>query len=337
MATQTLPVKKSMTKVGQSVSSYAELKRKVKERFAFGQKRMEAEKVRTYWEAGKLIDRHILGQKKRAEYGKQVIGKLSQDVGVSGELLYKMLEFARNFPILPMSAKLEWSHYVALLAVNNEIKRQALLAKAEKSNWPVEKLEGEVKKINQAEKTGVIQTGKKIIPTLAIPKLGSFYTCKIVQPKSFPGVLRVDLGLENYEDLARAGIKNVKEGEILFTDGISKILKKGSAEDLLYTYKAYIEKIVDGDTLRLNIDLGFGFWNRRYLRLRGIDSPELSTKAGKAAQAFVESELKGLSMITLRTTTQTDIHNRYIADVFYGKENIHLNQRILDAGFAKRM
>lgn len=60
---------------------------------------------------------------------------------------------------------------------------------------------------------------------------------------------------------------------------------------------------------------------------------------GKDWMKFTElgNELNGLTMIMLRSSTQTDIHNRYIGDIFYGEKNIHLNQRLLDAGFAKRM
>ena len=58
-------------------------------------------------------------------------------------------------------------------------------------------------------------------------------------------------------------------------------LKKGDAKKskaLLYTYKAYIERIIDGDTIWVYIPWGFGFGVRQKLRLRGIDTPEIQTK-----------------------------------------------------------
>jgi len=103
----------------------------------------------------------------------------------------------------------------------------------------------------------------------------------------------------------------------------------------LFTYKAYVERVVDGDTLRVQIDLGFGQWPRQYLRLRGIDTPERNTPEGKIAKAFVEKELRGVSHLIIKSS-HTDKYDRYLADVFY-KENLYLNRRLLDHGHAKRM
>src|SRR3990167_7609795 len=50
------------------------------------------------------------------------------------------------------------------------------------------------------------------------------------------------------------------------------------------TYKAFIERVVDGDTLIVKIDLGFETRIREYLRLRGIDAPETDTAEGKRSE-----------------------------------------------------
>jgi hypothetical protein len=54
-------------------SDYQGLLRKVKATLIEGQQRIEAERVRTYWETGRLIHGHILKNKDRAEYGAGVI------------------------------------------------------------------------------------------------------------------------------------------------------------------------------------------------------------------------------------------------------------------------
>ena len=42
----------------------------------------------------------------------------------------------------------------------------------------------------------------------------------------------------------------------------------------MYEYKATIKYIVDGDTVDVDIDLGFDVWLRRQrIRLHGIDTP----------------------------------------------------------------
>ena len=46
----------------------------------------------------------------------------------------------------------------------------------------------------------------------------------------------------------------------------------------MYEYKAIINKVVDGDTVDVDIDLGFGIWKRGdRVRIIGIDTPESRT------------------------------------------------------------
>lgn len=59
----------------------------------------------------------------------------------------------------------------------------------------------------------------------------------------------------------------------------------------VYRYRAACERVVDGDTYRLRVDLGFGAGLSINGRLRDVNCPELSTEAGKAARAYAESRL----------------------------------------------
>jgi len=76
----------------------------------------------------------------------------------------------------------------------------------------------------------------------------------------------------------------------------------------MYEYRATLLKIVDGDTVDVDIDLGFGviFANQR-IRLYGIDTPESRTrdleekKCGKLAAKYIEDHIKVGSTFTLRT------------------------------------
>ena len=46
----------------------------------------------------------------------------------------------------------------------------------------------------------------------------------------------------------------------------------------MYEYRATILKVVDGDTVDVDIDLGFGIWQRNErVRIMGIDTPESRT------------------------------------------------------------
>lgn len=66
----------------------------------------------------------------------------------------------------------------------------------------------------------------------------------------------------------------------------------------MYRYKCIIAKIVDGDTIDVDIDLGFDVWMRNErIRIKGIDAPESRTrdleekKCGLLAKQFVENIL----------------------------------------------
>ena len=72
----------------------------------------------------------------------------------------------------------------------------------------------------------------------------------------------------------------------------------------MYEYRVEIKRIVDGDTVDVDIDLGFGIWmkNER-IRLYGIDTPESRTrdleekKYGLAAKMFLENMLDDTKII----------------------------------------
>ena len=62
----------------------------------------------------------------------------------------------------------------------------------------------------------------------------------------------------------------------------------------MYEYKCKLVKVVDGDTIDVDIDLGFGVWMRNQrIRMHGIDTPESRTrdleekKYGLAAKDFL--------------------------------------------------
>ena len=44
---------------------------------------------------------------------------------------------------------------------------------------------------------------------------------------------------------------------------------------LMYEYRCRIDRVIDGDTVDVDIDLGFGVWMRKErVRILGIDTPE---------------------------------------------------------------
>ena len=76
----------------------------------------------------------------------------------------------------------------------------------------------------------------------------------------------------------------------------------------MYEYRCKILRVVDGDTVDVDIDLGFGIWmHKERIRVMGIDTPEsrtrdLTEKAfGLAAKEYVKSLMPIGSMQIIKT------------------------------------
>jgi micrococcal nuclease len=66
----------------------------------------------------------------------------------------------------------------------------------------------------------------------------------------------------------------------------------------MYEYKAMVNRVVDGDTIDVTIDLGFSVWKKMRVRMEGINTPESRTrdleekKRGLAAKDRLKSILE---------------------------------------------
>jgi len=76
----------------------------------------------------------------------------------------------------------------------------------------------------------------------------------------------------------------------------------------MYEYRCKVVKIIDGDTVDVDIDLGFGVWlKKERIRMFGIDTPESRTrdleekKYGNAAKEFITGMLDDDGGIVLKT------------------------------------
>ena len=91
----------------------------------------------------------------------------------------------------------------------------------------------------------------------------------------------------------------------------------------MYTYQAKLLDVIDGDTVDLMIDLGFGVHVKERCRLYGIDAPEMPSDAGKIAKAYLESLLKDAPVLfvatrkmTSKPKEKTDKYGRYLAVLY---------------------
>ena len=103
----------------------------------------------------------------------------------------------------------------------------------------------------------------------------------------------------------------------------------------MYEYRCEIVKIIDGDTVDVDIDLGFGIWMRNErVRLYGIDTPESRTrdleekKYGLAAKEFLTKWLSA-GNITLKTHKDAEgKFGRILGELWYN--DININQKLIE-------
>jgi micrococcal nuclease len=106
----------------------------------------------------------------------------------------------------------------------------------------------------------------------------------------------------------------------------------------MWQYRAQIEKVVDGDTLNVALDLGLDVTVRTVLRLAGLNAPEHGTPEGDAATAFVTAwvlkhQTVGGWFTVMTTKDRKEKYGRYLATVTSADGGV-LNAELLAAGHA---
>ena len=109
-----------------------------------------------------------------------------------------------------------------------------------------------------------------------------------------------------------------------------------------YTYLAQIVRVIDGDTVVANIDLGFNTWRRdERLRLARIDAPKVrggERSLGLSAKDWLRTQIKDQWLI-IRTVAdrrgrdKKGSFGRYLVEIFLKGKNI--NDELVRRGFAK--
>lgn len=108
--------------------------------------------IQTYWEVGRYIVEFEQGGNEKAEYGSQLLDKLSNDLiqaygkGFSRSNLFYMRKLYLFFPIREtMSHKLTWSHYFEILKADQTLEISFYAKQSEKENWSVRELKRQMK------------------------------------------------------------------------------------------------------------------------------------------------------------------------------------------------
>jgi len=287
------------------------------------------------WETGRRLIEEEQNGAMRAAHGSALIHKVSKvmtqkyGIGFSVSNLRKMRQFYLLNQKHSISSELDWSDHVELLPIKDDKTRKRL----EERILEEDLTSAELRQLVQKIRKGSHSKSSSQLPPLKRPvelKLNTFAKSTLSY-KLQDGYVLIDCGFVVSWPVRKEDLKDV-----IVTDNPS------------YTYEATIDRVIDGDTLLVVIEVGFRIKVHDKLRLRGLDTPEVGTPEGDRAKKFVQRLLPvGATIIIKSHKSQVDIYGRFVVDVLYRKgvsdpqeilkDAVYLNQQLLDEGYAVRM
>jgi len=107
----------------------------------------------------------------------------------------------------------------------------------------------------------------------------------------------------------------------------------------MFEYKCEVIKVVDGDTVDVNIDVGFSIFHKARVRMYGMDTPESRTRdldekaRGLISKQFIVDKVANAKEIIIKTQKDgKGKFGRVLGKIFIDGENI--NQSMIDANLA---
>jgi len=118
-------------------------------------------------------------------------------------------------------------------------------------------------------------------------------------------------------------------------------MTQSNIDPYIYRIKS-VTKVVDGDTIDADIDLGFDISLTKRIRLAGIDTPEsrttnLKEKAlGLESKEWMKKTLANAKDILIKTELpdSTEKYGRIIGHLFINGQETSLNNQMIDEGYA---
>lgn len=163
--------------------------------------------VQAYWQIGKIIVEHEQNGSLRAEYGKAVLNRLSEQLtaefgkGFDVRNLRNMRAFYRAFPKWnAVRSDLTWTHYRLLLRVENESARNWYMEESVRSSWSSRQLERQnsalyyERQLSSREKEPVIAEARELMKPLSAENfIKDPYVLDFLDLKDYPSLRESDL------------------------------------------------------------------------------------------------------------------------------------------------
>jgi micrococcal nuclease len=111
----------------------------------------------------------------------------------------------------------------------------------------------------------------------------------------------------------------------------------------MYTYKAKLIRVIDGDTIDAEIDLGFGVFVKQRIRLYGINTPDSRSKNEDEKLLGLGSKQRLTELLTSEFIVETILNKRgkfgRILGIIYSvdgetQQHTNINDKLVADGFA---
>jgi micrococcal nuclease len=102
----------------------------------------------------------------------------------------------------------------------------------------------------------------------------------------------------------------------------------------MFEYEAKILRVIDGDTVEAEVDLGFRVKMTMKLRLATINAPEISTAEGKKTKAVLVNAIEGKKVTILSLKDKQEKYGRYLAHIICDK--VFINEWLVEQKLAEK-
>ena len=100
----------------------------------------------------------------------------------------------------------------------------------------------------------------------------------------------------------------------------------------MFEYAATVIRVIDGDTIEADLDLGFRIHLHTYIRLAGLNAPELRMPNGAASRDHLVSLLIAPILVKTRLGHEFEKYGRVLGDIV--ASGVDVNAAMIAAGFA---
>ncbi len=107
----------------------------------------------------------------------------------------------------------------------------------------------------------------------------------------------------------------------------------------MYEYKAYVKKVYDGDTITVDIDLGFGVMLKsQKIRLFGINTPEIRGKSradGLKSRDALREKIADKWIIIKTKRDKKGKYGRWLGEIYNLESKDSINSWLISEGYAE--